>query len=124
MGLFQSIDPDGETPTADIFDDGLGDYSQDEYVKGLDSSCSLMVTLHLGKMSRVKKLAEMDARELQVGVQFVQIGDDGKATQFLKELDNNIQEEYGLDRGVSKAANKCADFDPNAVTDGGHGIMD
>lgn len=41
----------------------------------------------------------LDARHFplaQVGIQFVQIGDDRRATEALKELDENLASLYGI----------------------------
>lgn len=41
----------------------------------------------------------LDARHFplsQVGIQFVQIGDDAKATEALKELDENLASVHGI----------------------------
>lgn len=47
-------------------------------------------------MTAAKRL---DARHFplsQIGIQFVQIGDDAKATEALKELDENLASVHGI----------------------------
>jgi hypothetical protein len=47
-----------------------------------------------------KKLDDMTAPRSQVGIQFLQVGDDPKAADFLKRLDDDLKKVYGI-RDVS-----------------------
>lgn len=112
MALFDRVEPEGETPTADMLKEELNDYchryGQNRHIKGLnlivltdgDPSPGQDVTGALVEYAR--KLAELQAPELKVGVQFVQIGDDEEATKFLQQLDNDLKGSYKLDRDVSQ----------------------
>ena len=113
IDLFDKVEPDGLTPTADVLEVELNDYihkyKNNRHKKGLN-----LIVLTDGEPDNgqkvedviakyAKKLAELEAPPLQVGVQFVQIGGDKKASDFLKGLDDGLQEKYGLDRDVSVA---------------------
>ena len=50
-----------------------------------------------------RMLAEQDAPPLQVGIQFVQIGNEKGAKDLLDSLDNDLQQKHNLDRDVSLA---------------------
>ena len=52
-----------------------------------------------------KDLDEMYAPSYQLGIQFVQVGDDAKATKYLQVLDNQLKNKWGI-RDVSSL---CAD---------------
>lgn len=45
-------------------------------------------------VSTAKKLDELDASSRQVGIQFVQVGDDPNATKFLDSLGKSIRDKY------------------------------
>lgn len=109
--LLDRMELTGETPTADKLEEELGDfcytYSQNRNIKGLnlivltdgDPSPGQDVTKVLVKYAR--KLADLQAPPLKVGVQLVQIGDDESAAKFLKTLDDDLEGPYNLDRDVS-----------------------
>jgi hypothetical protein len=46
-------------------------------------------------VSASKQLAKIGGRDEDIGISFIQIGYDREATRFLKELDDNLQDEYG-----------------------------
>jgi Mg-chelatase subunit ChlD len=111
MDLFNKVEVDGETPTAEILDQELNeyihDYKDNRHKKGLN-----LVVLTDGEpddgqkvedviVKYARKLAELDAPTLHVGIQFVQIGVDKKAALFLKSLDDDLQTKFNLDRDVS-----------------------
>ena len=50
-----------------------------------------------------KRLDDMTAPRSQIGIQFLQVGDDPKAAEFLKKLDDDLKNEYGI-RDVSYPA--------------------
>ena len=111
MGIFDKVDPFGSTPTADVLERELKDYifeyRRNRHRKGLN----LIVLTDsepdsgqdvAGVIARfAKKLEELEAPLRHVGVQFVQIGGDKKAAEFLGTLDNDLQKNYALDRDVS-----------------------
>lgn len=124
--LFKSATPpEGETPTADMLEIELNEYIH-EYklnrsIKGLN-----LIVLTDGEPSpgqdveRVivkyaKKLEELEAPPLQVGIQFVQIGSDEKAATFLKALDDDLQTKWSLDRDVRRLPTRRFDFSTNVV---------
>ena len=111
MTLFGAVEPYGLTPTADVLEVELNEYvveyQKDRHKKGLN-----LIMLTDGEPDRgqdvegvivkyARKLANAEAPPLQVGVQFVQVGGDKKAAEFLKSLDDDLQHKFGLDRDVS-----------------------
>ena len=112
MSLFDNLDTDGETPTADTLEVELNEYIHEykcnRHIKGLnlivitdgEPSPRQDVEGVIVKYARI--LAQQDAPPLQVGIQFVQIGDEKGAKDFLDSLDNDLQEKHKLDRDVSR----------------------
>ncbi len=111
MSIFDKVEPYGSTPTADVLERELKDYifeyRSNRHRKGLN-----LIILTDGEPDSgqdvagviakfAKTLEELDAPLRQVGVQFVQIGGDKKAAEFLSTLDNELQQKYALDRDVS-----------------------
>ena len=111
MNVFSKVEPYGSTPTADVLDRELRDYifeyKSNRHKKGLN-----LIILTDGEPDKgqdvagviakfAKRLEELEAPLRQVGIQFVQIGGDKKAANFLATLDNKLKEKYGLDRDVS-----------------------
>ena len=111
MSLFKDLEPEGETPIADTLEIELNEYlyayKRNRRIKGLN-----LIVITDGEPSHgqdvegviVKyagKLAKEEAPPLQVGIQFVQIGYEKAAKDFLDSLDNDLQTKYGLDRDVS-----------------------
>ncbi|KAH8665220.1 hypothetical protein BGZ60DRAFT_516466 [Tricladium varicosporioides] len=47
-------------------------------------------------VSVAKKLDKMHAPQTQVGVQFMQVGDDPEAAEYLKRLDDDLKTNYGV----------------------------
>lgn len=43
-----------------------------------------------------KQLDEMYAPDSQIGIQFLQVGDDKEAATFLKQLDNDLEDKYEI----------------------------
>lgn len=120
MSLFKNLEPEGETPTADTLETELNEYvheyKKNRRIKGLN-----LIVITDGEPSHdqdvegvivkyAKMLAEHDAPPLQVGIQFVQIGDEKGAKDFLDSLDNDLQTKYGLDRDVSPVYGKFQDW--------------
>lgn len=111
MNVFSKVEVDGSTPTADVLERELQDYiyeyKSNRHKKGLN-----LIILTDGEPDPgqdvagviakfAKKLEGLDAPLRQVGVQFVQIGGDKEAADFLATLDNELKAKYGLDRDVS-----------------------
>ncbi len=111
MSLFENLDPDGSTPTADTLEielnEYLHDYKNNRYIKGLnlivltDGAPSPGQDVEGVIVKYARMLAEQDAPPLQVGIQFVQIGDEKGAKDLLDSLDNDLQKKHNLDRDVS-----------------------
>ncbi len=129
MSLFDNLYPDGSTPTADTLEVELNEYvheyKSNRHIKGLnlivitdgEPSPRQDVEGVIVKYARI--LAQQDAPPLQVGIQFVQIGDEKGAKDFLDSLDNDLQEKHNLDRDVSYLiVFKMETL--MTVTDGGH----
>ena len=111
MSLFENLYPEGSTPTADTLEIELNEYVH-EYkanrrIKGLnlivitDGAPSPRQDVEGVIVKYARILALQDAPPLQVGIQFVQIGDDKGAKDLLDGLDNDLQEKHNLDRDVS-----------------------
>ena len=111
MNIFAKVEPYGETPTADVLERELKDYiyeyKSNRHKKGLN-----LIILTDGEPDPgqdvagviakfAKRLEGLDAPLRQVGIQFVQIGSDKEAADFLTTLENELKEKYGLDRDVS-----------------------
>lgn len=43
-----------------------------------------------------RALDERHAKSSQVGIQFVQVGGDAKAKEFLESLDDNLKKDHGV----------------------------
>lgn len=111
MKIFGRVEPYGSTPTADVLERELKDYifeyRSNRHRKGLN-----LIILTDGEPDPgqdvagviakfAKRLEELEAPLRQVGIQFVQIGGDKKAAEFLTTLDNELQKNFALDRDVS-----------------------
>lgn len=128
MDLFSKTQPEGPTLTADILDEELNEYmyeyQQDRHKKSLN-----LIVLTDGEPDRgqdVEKVIVKYANELReakappflIGVQFVQIGNDPKAAEFLSFLDRKLKSKHNLDRDVSLVlslalmAASCSCLDP------------
>lgn len=111
MDLFQKYKPrDGPTLTADLLEEELGIYLQDlekdRDIKGLN-----LIVLTDGEPDEdqdvetvivdcANQLKALHAPKLKVGIQFVQIGNDEKAREFLRGLDDDLKDKHNLDRDV------------------------
>ena len=111
MSLFDNLEPEGSTPTADTLDEELNEYvheyKNNRHIKGLnlivitDGEPSPGQDVESVVVKYARTLAQLDAPPLQVGIQFVQVGDEKRAKEFLDSLDNDLQEKHDLDRDVS-----------------------
>lgn len=110
MELFKKVTPDGTTPTADVLEDELNQYLAKFREKRNRKRLNLIV-LTDGQPDDVQavedvivkyanELKELKAHPLQVGVQFVQIGGDEDASNFLRGLDDDLVKKRNLDRDV------------------------
>ncbi len=110
MELFKKVTPDGPTPTADVLEDELGQYLEKYKQKRTRKRLNLIV-LTDGEPDEIEEVEEvivkyanqlkdLGAHSLQVGVQFVQIGGDEAASEFLRGLDDDLVTKRGLDRDV------------------------
>ena len=109
LSLFKDIKP-GPSRTADKLEDVLRQYCSEfkanKDIKGLN-----LIVLTDGDPSDgqdvedlivdiARELKDLSAPSLKVGIQFVQIGNDPKASAFLRRLDDQLQGPYELDRDV------------------------
>ena len=116
MELFDQVDPDGPTPTADILEEELNnymfEYRRNRHRKGLN-----LIVLTDGEpeegqdvegviVKYANALKKIEAPRYQVGIQIVQIGGDLEAARFLKTLDDDLVQRHGLDRDVSFTSNR------------------
>lgn len=114
MDLFHEVDlNDNATPRGEALDVELTDYMtsfrSERSIKGLN-----LVVLTDGKADdedlveqaivqvalELKDLSVRSAKR-QIGILFVQVGDNSDATRFLKKLDDAIKVDRHLDRDVS-----------------------
>lgn len=111
MDLFDKVIPNGVTPTEDAMEQELGDYMVKWKKQRRKTKKLNLIVLtdgepdednHVDQMivQYAKELDREGASKNQVGIQFVQIGDDAKATIFLKMLDNDLKRRYGIERDV------------------------
>ena len=111
MKLFDNVEPEGPTPTADVLEIELKNYIF-KYRRNRNTKSLNLIVLTDGEPDSdqrvadviakyAKLLEELEAPPLQVGIQFVQIGGDKAASEFLRSLDDDLQEKYKLDRDVS-----------------------
>ena len=129
MSLFENLYPEGSTPTADKLEEELNEYiheyKHNRHIKGLnlivitDGAPSPLQDVEGVIVKYARVLAQLDAPPLQVGIQFVQIGDEKGATDFLDSLDNDLQAKHNLDRDVSWLILLKMGM-LTIVTDGGH----
>ena len=111
MNVFSKVEVDGSTPTADVLERELQDYIYEYRSNRHRKGLNLIILTDgepdpgqdvAGVIARfAKRLEGLDAPLRQVGIQFVQIGGDKEAADFLATLDNELKEKYGLDRDVS-----------------------
>lgn len=118
MNLFDKVDPNGVTPTQDVMEQELGDYMVKWKEEKRKTKKLNLIVLTDGEpdedndvermiVKYAKELDREEAREHQVGIQFVQIGDDPKATMFLKMLDNDLKRRHGIGRDVRAFRLSC-----------------
>lgn len=111
MQLFDRVQPDGVTPMEDAIDDELNDYMLKYKKLGRAMKKLNLIVLTDGEPNKddnvegmiIRYAQELDrerAKANQIGIQFVQIGDDRKAEAFLKMLDDDLKPKYGLKRDV------------------------
>lgn len=112
MDLFKRIDPKGPTPTGDVLETELMAYLAKFRKSKVKTKRLNLIVLTDGEPDDVnmvedaivkcaKELEELKAHSLQVGVQFVQIGGDKEASEFLRRLDDDLMGTRKLDRDVS-----------------------
>ncbi|KAL8705721.1 MAG: hypothetical protein Q9201_001155 [Fulgogasparrea decipioides] len=110
MDLFSRVTPNGPTLTADILEEELSEYMH-EYTHDRHKKSLNLIVLTDGEpepgqkvedviVKYANKLRDADAHPFQVGIQFVQIGNDTAAARFLKFLDDKLKGEHGLDRDM------------------------
>ena len=110
MQLFEKVRPEGPTPTADVLEVELSNYVF-KYKRNRGTRSLNLIVITDGEPERgqdvggviakyAKRLANEEAPPLQLGIQFVQIGGDEAASKFLKWLDDDLQDQYKLDRDV------------------------
>lgn len=103
--IFQSVRPNGATPTGQKLQKILMPYVK-EYEKKPDSLKPINVIVITDGVPTddvespliqvAKKLDKCDAPAWQVGVQFFQVGNDPRAREHLKGLDDNMRDISGI----------------------------
>ncbi|KAG8779681.1 hypothetical protein FRC12_023949 [Ceratobasidium sp. 428] len=108
--LFNAVRPYGPTPTGDRLDHLLGEYItqiEDSKAKGLKKMpkpVNFIVITDGVPTDDPESVIIAAARRLdagnfllsQVGIQFIQVGNDSKATKALKELDDGINKAHKI----------------------------
>lgn len=130
MSLFEDLKIYGPSPIADRLDSVLNEYcyefEKNRHIKGLN-----LIVLTDGEPSPdqdvgkivaqcARKLKRLRAHSLKVGIQFVQIGNDRKASAYFKQLDNKLKARYKLDRDVSEKLTMQYIVKTDNDIDGGH----
>jgi len=115
ISIFRQVVPHGVTPTANLLDHVLRGYLEEVY-ELQKTGLSLMEIWRQTKPVNIviltdgeptdepedvivdvaKKLDQLNAPLAQVGIQFVQIGDDPAATEYLESLDDALKVEYNI----------------------------
>lgn len=107
--LFQFVQPYGPTPTGHRLDELMSEYigrlerAKDEGTKTPKPVNFIVITDGVPtddpKSVIIAAARRLDAGRFllsQVGIQFIQIGDDSKATKALKELDDGLSGKEGI----------------------------
>ncbi|OAL44334.1 hypothetical protein IQ07DRAFT_592404 [Pyrenochaeta sp. DS3sAY3a] len=104
--IFQSVRPSGVTPTGQRLDRILKPYLK-RYQRAPNTTKPINIIvitdgvptddLESPIIQAAKKLDKLDAPAWQVGIQFFQVGNDKKARDTLKQLDDDIREISGDD---------------------------
>ena len=111
MEVFNTVKPEGPTLTAERLDEELCNYVR-EYETNRRKKGPNLIILTDGEpeegqdvesviVKYARKLQEIGAPLLHVGLQFVQIGQDEDVAKFLQMLDDDLKEKHKLDRDVS-----------------------
>ncbi|KAH9933451.1 uncharacterized protein B0H18DRAFT_983761 [Fomitopsis serialis] len=102
-GLFQEVRPEGQTPTGQKLYEVLS-----RYIPKLKEPCAKPTSIIVitdgvptddPEMVIVDAARRLEANGIpsrQLGIQFVQIGDDPDATEALKELDDGLEQKHGI----------------------------
>ncbi|GAA6006989.1 hypothetical protein JCM10207_009162 [Rhodosporidiobolus poonsookiae] len=107
---FEEIQPFGSTPTGVVMDDLLRDYVERvEDAKQTRTKVKplLLLVLTDGRaddpdmvkdiiIEFAQRLDDIRAPPYQLGIQFIQVGDDGDAAAFLQELDDELKPQLGV----------------------------
>ncbi|KAI4195194.1 MAG: hypothetical protein LQ350_007344 [Teloschistes chrysophthalmus] len=110
MKLFSKVEARGPTLMADVLEEELSQYMrryrQNDTIKGLN-----LIVLTDGEPERgqrvdkvivdyANQLRTLYAQKFQIGIQFVQIGNDAAATKFLDFVDRKLKNSSKLDRDM------------------------
>lgn len=106
MQLFDNVQPNGATPTGKAIDGILRPYLGKLKKSGLRNVKPInLVVITDGSptddpedviVDLAKKLDQLDAPLSQVGIQFIQIGNDATALEALEYLDDGLKEKYHI----------------------------
>jgi hypothetical protein len=106
LEIFETLSPRGDTPTGARLGHLLQSYMLQFTInteqKPLTIMCITAVVPKAAKMLEkalvdcARELDSRQAQERQIGVQFIQVGDDKRATDALEKLDNCLHEKYGV----------------------------
>lgn len=99
--IFQTVKPGGKTPIGGNLKEIFREYFE-RYEKNPDTTKPINIIcitdgvptddVESELIKTARKLDALDAPAWQVGVQFFQVGSDPEATQYLKELDDDLPE--------------------------------
>ncbi|KAI4254921.1 MAG: hypothetical protein LQ352_002818 [Teloschistes flavicans] len=110
MELFSKVEARGPTLMADILDEELNKYMK-RYRENPDIKGLNLIVLTDGEPERrqrvdrvivdyANQLRELHAHKFQIGIQFVQIGNDAAAAKFLDFVDKKLKNSHKLDRDM------------------------
>ncbi|KZT70864.1 hypothetical protein DAEQUDRAFT_170695 [Daedalea quercina L-15889] len=101
--LFQEVLPEGQTPTGQKLYEVLGRYIPKLKEDGSKPTSIIVITdgvptddPELVIVDAARRLEANAIPSRQLGIQFVQIGDDPDASEALKELDDGLEQKHGI----------------------------
>ncbi|KAH9840007.1 uncharacterized protein C8Q71DRAFT_745408 [Rhodofomes roseus] len=102
-GLFQDVLPEGQTPTGQKLSEVLNRHIPKLKEQGSKPTSIIVITDGVPTddpevviVDAARRLEANGIPARQLGIQFVQIGDDPDATEALKELDDGLESKYGI----------------------------
>ncbi len=96
--VYQENEPMGQTDLASVLEDGLNNYFQRKAEGKVQANGETFLIITDGEptdrkavISLIMDTSQKVDREDELGISFIQVGTDKKATQFFKALDDDLQ---------------------------------